>query len=107
MTKKLDSEHLDEIQQLREEFTKNTNILGNISLEQYATETRLKTIDLEKQRYLDQFETLQKQESALLEKMRERYGEGQIDIAQGTFTPTTWCLTLNNHIYNKIKQGVY
>jgi hypothetical protein len=39
--------------------------------------------------------------------MRERYGEGQIDIAEGTFTPTTWCLTLNNHIYNKIKQGVY
>jgi len=37
MTKKLDMEHLDEIQQLREEFAKNTNILGNIVLEQYAT----------------------------------------------------------------------
>jgi hypothetical protein len=87
MTKKLDMEHLDEIQTLRDEFAKNTNILGNIAIDRYVTEMRLKTIDSEEQRYLDQFENLQKQESALLEKMRERYGEGQINIADGTFTP--------------------
>jgi len=87
MTKKLDMEHLDEIQTLRDEFAKNTNILGNIAIERHVTEMRLKTIDSEEQRYLDQFENLQKQESTLLEKMRERYGEGQINIAEGTFTP--------------------
>jgi hypothetical protein len=87
MTKKLDMEHLDEIQTLRDEFVKNTNILGNIAIERHVTEMRLKTIDSEEQRYLDQFENLQKQESTLLEKMRERYGEGQINIAEGTFTP--------------------
>jgi hypothetical protein len=41
----------------------------------------------EQNKHLDQFESLRKQESELLEKMRERYGEGQINIAEGTFTP--------------------
>jgi hypothetical protein len=87
MTKKLDKEHLDEIQTLRDEFAKNTNILGNIALERHATKMRLKAIEADEQHYLDQFENLQKQESVLLEKMRERYGEGQINIADGTFAP--------------------
>jgi hypothetical protein len=34
-----------------------------------------------------EFEELRKQEQELLEKMRERYGDGQINLAEGTFTP--------------------
>jgi len=37
---------------------------------------------------MKRFVDLRKQEEDLLEKMRNRYGDGQINIAQGTFTPT-------------------
>mgnify|MGYP003344408752 FL=1 len=87
MTRKLDKEHLDEIMQLRDAFAKNSQILGNIYLEEYSLKRRFDMLDSERTNYIQQFSELQKQEQDLLEKMRERYGDGEINIAQGTFTP--------------------
>ena len=86
MTKKLDKEHLEEIQQLREEFAKNSNTLGNIAIELHLLNRQIELVTIEQNKCLEQFETLRNQESVLLEKMRERYGEGQINIVDGTFT---------------------
>ena len=86
MTKKLDKEHLEEIQQLREEFAKNSNTLGNIAIELHLLTRQIELVTIEQNKCLEQFETLRNQESVLLEKMRERYGEGQINIVDGTFT---------------------
>jgi predicted transcriptional regulator len=87
MTRKLDKEHLEEIQTLRDTFAKNANTLGNIAIELHLLTRQLEVMNAEQDKYLDQFESLRKQESDLLDKMRERYGEGQINIADGTFTP--------------------
>ena len=87
MTRKLDKEHVDEITQLRDAFAKNSQILGNIYLEEYSLKRRFDMLDSERTNYIQQFSELQKQEQDLLEKMRERYGDGEINIAQGTFTP--------------------
>ena len=88
MTRKLDKEHVDEITQLRDSFAKNSQTLGNIYLEEYSLKQRFDMLDAERSKYVQQFSDLQKQEQELLEKMRERYGDGEINIAQGTFTPT-------------------
>jgi len=87
MTRKLDKEHLDAIQKLQSEFAQNANALGSISLEQIAIQRRLDYLNSEQQRVYSDFEALRQQEQELLEKMRERYGDGQINIADGTFTP--------------------
>lgn len=87
MARKLDKEHLEEIQTLRDTFAKNANTLGNIAIELHLLTRQLEAMNAEQDKYLDQFESLRKQESDLLDKMRERYGEGQINIADGTFTP--------------------
>lgn len=87
MTRKLDKEHLEEIQALRESFARNANILGNIAIEMYATRKQLEQLETEQTTYLQDFERLQQQESELIQTMRDRYGEGQINIADGTFTP--------------------
>lgn len=89
MTRKLDKEHLEEIQSLRESFANNANNLGSVALEQIAMNRRMEFLNAEQDRLYGEFETLRKQEQELLEKMRERYGEGQINIANGTFTPET------------------
>lgn len=87
MTRKLDKEHLDEIQKLQTLFATNANTIGSISLEQIAINRRIEYLNSEQERYYIEFETLRKQEQELLDKMRERYGDGQINIAEGTFTP--------------------
>lgn len=87
MTRKLDKEHLEEIQSIREQFAQNANILGNIAIETHFLEKQLEQIQQEREKYINEFERLQQQESELVEKMRARYGEGQINIADGTFTP--------------------
>jgi len=87
MTRKLDKEHLDEIQTLRDEFATNSNTMGSLQLERLALEQRVEFLKQEQQRCFLAFESLRKQESELLDKMRERYGDGQINITNGTFTP--------------------
>ena len=86
MTRKLDKEHLDALQQLRNSFATNANALGSISLEQIAINRRLEFLNAEQDKLYFEFEELRNQEQDLLEKMRERYGDGQINIADGTFT---------------------
>jgi predicted transcriptional regulator len=89
MTKKLDKEHLETLQQLRNSFAENANNLGSISLEQIAINRRLEFLTAEQDKLYSEFEALRNQEQELLEKMRERYGDGQINIAEGTFTPNS------------------
>lgn len=85
MTRKLDKEHLDALQTLRESFAANANMLGAVSLEQIAINRRLEFLNQEQDKLYSEFESLRQQEQELLEKMRERYGDGQINLADGTF----------------------
>lgn len=87
MTRKLDKEHLDQILNLRASYSENANTLGSISLEQIAVQRRLDYLNAEQDRLYSEFESLRTREQELLEQMRERYGEGEINIQDGTFTP--------------------
>jgi hypothetical protein len=71
---------------MRTQYVEHTNILGNIAIEQYALEQRKQMLEAEKQSKLQQIEQLKQQEAELIVKLRERYGEGEINIEQGTFT---------------------
>ena len=86
MTRKLDKTDLEEIQKLQENFAKTHNILGNITTEQHIIEQQLDHLNQEKQQYLNEFIQLKNQEQELLTKLKEKYGDGQININEGTFT---------------------
>jgi len=86
MTRKLDKEHLDAIQDLQEQFTQNTIILGNVTLEHESIKYRIDELETQKQKCLETFKQLKQRESQLIEQMRERYGDGEINVADGTFT---------------------
>lgn len=88
MTRKLDKEHLDEIQSLRDKFSETSAMLGNISIERFMLQQRQDRLAAEEQEYHSTFLKLQQQETELIERLRSRYGEGQINIQDGTFTPT-------------------
>ena len=85
-TKKLDKEHLEQINDLRERYAENANVIVNISIEQFSLDLRLTEIAEEKDTRLLETQSLKQRESELVIKLRERYGDGEINIDEGTFT---------------------
>jgi TolA-binding protein len=87
MTRKLDKEHIDSIQELQQRFAQNRGWIGSVSIDIKYLEQQLDA----QQRRLDelyrQYEQLQEQESALLDTLKARYGDGEINVEAGTFTP--------------------
>ena len=45
MKKKLDKEHIDSIQEIKQEFHQITNIIGNISIDEYSINQQLISIN--------------------------------------------------------------
>ena len=89
MTRKLDKEHLDAINTLQEQFKENNYQFGAVSIELEFIDTQRKSLEQRKSELFTEFVTLREQESALIDQLKERYGEGQINIMDGTFTPDT------------------
>ena len=89
MTKKLDKEHLDAIQDLQQRFATNASWLGSVAIELKMLERQQVQTESQQDELMTQFDKLRQEEQQLIESLKERYGEGEINIAQGTFTPTT------------------
>lgn len=88
MTRKLDKEHLEAIQALQEKFANNSRYLGSIAIELKMLEQQQQTLIENQQSLFAEFSELRTEETQLIETLKERYGDGQINIAEGTFTPT-------------------
>ncbi len=87
MTQKLDKEHLEEIQATREAFANNARELGSIMIDRSMIRRQTEMLDEAEAKALREFDALREREQELLDRMRARYGDGQINIANGTFTP--------------------
>ena len=85
-TKKLDTEHLTAIKLLQEQFSENSANIGNVSLD--IELLQYQKIELEDKRsdLVKQFLNLREQETQLLKTLESRYGDGKIDVIEGTFT---------------------
>jgi TolA-binding protein len=88
MTKKLDKEHLEAIQDLQQRFAQNASWIGSVSIELKMLERQTAQTEAQHEELLSQFDQLRAEEQKLVESLKERYGDGEINIAQGTFTPT-------------------
>jgi len=83
--KKLEKQHVDEINQLRTKFAENNTEIALASKEIFALEQRGLQINSYRTQLLEQFQILQQQESELIVKLKEHYGEGSIDLEKGVF----------------------
>jgi hypothetical protein len=86
MTQKLDKEHVDAILDLRTKFAQNANTLGSIAIEEYAMNLQITQLETARQTLLTEFQELRETETTLMGDLKNRYGEGQINIEDGTFT---------------------
>ena len=83
--KKLEKQHVEEINQLRTKFAENNTEIALATKEIYAMQQRVEQLETYQEQLLQQFQTLQSQESDLVNKLKEHYGEGQIDLEKGVF----------------------
>ena len=87
MTRKLDADHVEAIQKLQTEYTESSTQIGRITIDLHYAETQVASLKQMQLNAMDRFETLREQETALIAQLKEHYGEGQIDVTTGTFTP--------------------
>jgi predicted transcriptional regulator len=86
MKRKLDKEHVDQLNELQQSYQHVTQALGNLAIEEIVTQAQLDSIQQEKLHLTQQFKDLQNRETQLINQLKDRYGEGQIDLVDGTFT---------------------
>ena len=78
--KKLSQDELNEIVQLRNEFA---NIFASIG----SIQSRIKELEEENEANYTTLKEIQKKEEVLFEKLKNNYGEGNIDLVTGEFKP--------------------
>jgi hypothetical protein len=85
--KKLNAEDLAAIEELRTEFQDVYNQIGLLSIDEKSIEVQLEYIKSERELKFNTFKDLRVKEEELMTKFRDQYGDGQINLADGTFTP--------------------
>jgi hypothetical protein len=80
ITKKLTEEELNEVKQIRQDYTNLVYALGEVELQQIS-------INKEKQRLLEVQSSLLEKEVQIANKLQEKYGQGNLDIETGEIKP--------------------
>ena len=78
--KLLSQDELNEIVQLRNEFA---NVFASIG----SIQSRIKELEEENETNYISLKEIQKKEEVLFEKLKNNYGEGNIDLVTGEFKP--------------------
>ena len=78
---KLSQEELNTLIQLQETQNNIINSLGQL-------EYNIQLLELKKEKLTEEIENLKEAESKVGEDLTKNYGNGSIDLASGTFTPT-------------------
>lgn len=79
--KKLSQEELQEINQIRSEYTTTYANIGLIQV-------KIKELESESLSYYEGLESLKQKEVEVFEKLKSIYGNGTIDLETGEFKPT-------------------
>ncbi len=82
---------MEEIKLLQEELDNLKNIQTtqlNIASELGKIEYNIQLLELQKEKIVEGLENLKKEEEEMGAQLSQKYGNGSIDIDQGTFTKT-------------------
>lgn len=87
MNKKLNEQELEEMNMLREQYSKTMFDIGQLSYDKHQLEEQIKLIDHELTGLRSDIKTNENRQNEFLEKVREKYGEGMLDVQTGEITP--------------------
>jgi len=87
-TLKFTDDEINEIRSLQNKFQDKLIKFGQIQLEIIELEDRLTALKNEQLRLKNDYLSLQKTEQELMDKLTNKYGEGSLNLKEGTFTPS-------------------
>ena len=86
--REFEQEDIDTVKSLQSKYARTTAQIGQIEIELHLLNKRLEqTKELREQLFTD-YATLQTEETELVKKLNEKYGDGVLDIDSGKFIPS-------------------
>ena len=86
-SKKLAKEDIESITNIQGQFTECTNTLGLLQIDEKTINNQLLMLEEKKNETFQKLAELRNQEQELFNSLQEKYGQGQINLEEGTFTP--------------------
>ena len=87
-TLKFTDDEVNEIRFLQNKFQEKLIKFGQIQLETIELEDSLSLLKNEQNRLRTEYVSLQRTEQDLMDKLTNKYGEGSLNLKEGTFTPS-------------------
>jgi predicted nuclease with TOPRIM domain len=84
---KISESELAEIRMLQGKFQESIFKLGNLQVEKMQLDAAVTEFVEKEKKLKDEWASLQKLEQGLLDKFIEKYGEGNLNMNDGTFSP--------------------
>ena len=84
---KLSPEEIQSIQGLQAKYADITAKLGQLKIEQILLNTQVQRLAQLEQAFSNDYLSIQNEENKFAEEVTKKYGEGEINIEQGLFTP--------------------
>lgn len=83
----IDSNDIERVKKFRNEYAEVTARIGEVEVERLNLELMLANIDSVKDNLSQKFSSLRNEEQNITKEFTEKYGNGEFDMENGTFTP--------------------
>jgi hypothetical protein len=87
-TVKLTQSELDALRQIQDKYQEKLFLFGQLYVERIALEEKYKQLELTEIKTREEYVDLQKEEQNWLNTVSDKYGDGNLSLKDGTFTPT-------------------
>lgn len=86
--KEFQQEDMEAVRLLQSEYATNTAQIGQVEVELYILNKRLKDLTEYRESLFVRYDDLQKEEQELVQRLNEKYGDGVLDLDSGRFIPS-------------------
>ena len=86
--KEFEAEDIESVKELQSHYATNTAQLGQVEVELYLLNKRLKQMEELRITLFENYDLLQKKEEELVQNLNEKYGDGVLDLDSGRFIPS-------------------
>lgn len=86
---KISNDELAEIKMLQNKISKKIFEFGNLSVEKIEIDRMVQSFVERDKKLREEWISLQKLEQEFVDKLIKKYGEGDLDIQEGTYSPSS------------------
>ena len=84
---KFTNEEMDSIRKLQQSYQEKVIVFGQLNIERMAIERSIKELNEAENKLREEYLQLQTDETKLLSDLSSKYGDGNLSLKDGTFTP--------------------